>query len=119
MEFITKLDIAVELTGGDFYNKMVRATGVEAQADMVTQVDKLLDPATHQVVAALGGFAEQNALRAHRDCGGFTHGSDIDGQRLEQGAVSQFHLAMVAIYAGDGRCCSNQGTIPQFGDLIS
>ena len=79
MELITKLDIAVKLTGRDFYNEMVRATGIEAQTDMVTQIDKLLDPATHPVVALLGGFAEQNALRAHRDSGRLTQGTDIDG----------------------------------------
>ena len=33
-------------------------------------------------------------------------------QRLEEGGESARWLAQ-------GRCCSNQGTIPQFGDLIS
>lgn len=33
--------------------------------------------------------------------------------------IGAIYLDTQGYYAGVRRCCSNQGTIPQFGDLIS
>ncbi len=45
------------------------------------------------------------------------------GLRAEHGVVTEDDILMELtkwVEASDnGRCCSNQGTIPQFGDLIS